>query len=141
MERLARGWTRASATSALLLVAVATGTGPVQAGKRIAPVGTVCPAEAPQKQIDADGVKDVCVARAPVSCAADQRLVKDASGNNDRCVAPGAAAATAGGKPSCPPGLDLKVRPGEDSCERTAKPVCPSGSHLTPRAKEDFCEY
>lgn len=140
MERRVAGWTWAWAGAAVLLVVVGTGTSSVQAGRRIAPVGAVCPADAPNKQIDESGVKDVCVARTPETCAANRRLVQDASGESDRCVDDGAAKTGAGEKPSCGAGFDLKVRAGADSCERRAKPVCAAGFHLTSKAKEDACE-
>jgi hypothetical protein len=141
MERpgASRRWAWAGA--AVLLVAVATGTSSVQAGRRIGAVGALCPADAPTKEIDEDGVKDVCVARAPETCAANRRLVQDAKGESDRCVAVGAATTAAGEKPSCGAGFDLKVRAGADSCERRAKPICAEGFHLSPRAKEDHCEH
>ena len=141
MERPVAGRTWVWAGAAVLLVVVGTGTESVHAGRRIAPVGAVCPADAPNKQIDENGVKDVCVARAPESCAANRRLVQDASGQSDRCVADGAAATGAGEKPSCAAGLELVVREGTDSCERRAKPVCTAGFHLNSKAKEDDCEY
>jgi hypothetical protein len=112
-----------------------------QAGRRVAAVGAVCPAEAPQKQIDGDGVKDVCIASEPPVCAPRHHLVTDAAGEADRCVADDPAAGpSASDKPSCPPALALKVHPGEDSCVATAKPVCAQGFHLSAKAREDFCE-
>jgi hypothetical protein len=141
MERPVAGRTWAWAGAAVLLVVMGTGTTSVHAGRRIAPVGAVCPADAPNKQVDENGVKDVCVARAPASCAANRRLVPDASGESDRCVADGAATTGAGEKPSCAAGLELKVGAGADSCQRRAKPVCASGFHLSPKAKEDHCEH
>ena len=141
MEKPVAGRTWAWAGTVALLVVVGTGTSSVQAGGRIGPVGAVCPPDAPDKQIDETGVKDVCVARAPETCAANRRLVQDARGESDRCVADGAATTAAGEKPSCGAGFDLKVRAGADSCERRAKPVCASGFHLSPRAKEDHCEH
>ena len=140
MKRPVAGRTWAWTGAAVLLVVVGTGTSSVQAGRRIGAVGALCPADAPHKQIDESGVKDVCVARAPETCAANRRLVLDASGESDRCVEDGAAAKGAGEKPSCGAGFDLKVRAGADSCERRAKPVCAEGFHLSSRAKEDHCE-
>jgi hypothetical protein len=134
---IVRTW--AWAVAAVLVVAVGSGSTSVQAGRRIAPVGALCPADAPDKHIDGRGLSDVCVALAPASCAANRRLVQDASGPSDRCVAEGASA-TGGEKPSCRAGFDLKVQAGADSCERVAKPVCASGFHLSSRAREDFCE-
>jgi hypothetical protein len=141
MDRRAKGRIRAWVGAAVLLAVAGPGTSPADAGKRVGMVGAVCPAEASNKQIDADGVKDVCAAREPPSCVAPKRLVTDASGQSDRCLAEGAPTTGAGDKPSCPPALELKVRAGEDSCERVAKPVCPSGFHLSQRAKEDVCEH
>jgi hypothetical protein len=140
MERLSthRSWTWAAAATLVLL---ATGAStPVQAGKRIAGVGAVCPPDAPDKQIDASGDRDACVARRAATCGPQQRLVLDASGERDRCVAEGASAAS-GKKPSCPPGLDLEVKSSADVCERVAKPVCAEGSHLATRQREDVCRY
>ena len=129
-------WTVAAA----LLLVLGPAAGAAHAGKRIAPVGALCPAEAPQKQIDGDGVKDVCIASEAPRCAPGHHLVTDASGEADRCAADNAPGAAATDKPSCPLGLSLKVHAGEDSCEKTAKPVCAPGFHLSPKAREDFCE-
>jgi hypothetical protein len=97
MERPVAGRTWVWAGAAVVLVVVGTGTQSVHAGRRIGAVGAVCPADAPNKQIDENGVKDVCVARAPESCAGNRRLVQDA--------------------PVCTAGFHLNSKPKEDYCE------------------------
>ena len=135
-----RHWTvcpRTVVTGALLLLAAVAST-PVQAG-RFAAMGAVCPADVPDKKLDANGTEDACVAQAAATCAPDQRLVRDAAGEKDRCVADGAPAES-GEKPSCPSGFDLEVKADGDVCERSVKPACRRG-HLTARVREDVCQF
>src|SRR5574341_296595 len=90
------------------------------AGQRISPVAALCPAEAPTRENDLDGLNDRCVARSQPRCKSGSELRADVAGENDRCVAGGGKE---GSKPDCPRGQALKAKRGEDVCERQEPPV------------------
>ena len=90
-----RGWSFAYLVAATGLVA-ALAPPSLLAGPRIAPVAAACPAERPERAIDADGVNDRCVARAEAACPGGAELRTDATGVADACVVAGSAGASAG---------------------------------------------
>ena len=113
------------------------------AGPRIAPVAATCSAEQPQRAIDADGVRDRCVARADPQCGRGAELRTDATGPADACVVPGSTSGKAAKSktPGCGSGYRLQVAAGKDACENAGPPVCPKGSKLEARPGEDQCRY
>ena len=125
-------------------MAVAVASAPLLAGSRIAPVAASCPAERPQRAIDADGERDRCVARADPTCPSGAELRIDVTGRADACVVAGSTSGTNAGKgkpPKCGSGFGLRVAAGKDACEKAGPPLCPSGSRLTARPGEDQCRY
>ena len=130
--------------AAVLLGVIGPAAGPVQAGKRLAPIAPLCASGT--KEIDSDGEKDRCVTRAKATCEPGHTLAVDAVGEGDRCVADAGAgkpaeAAAKAAKPKCAPGLQLAAKKGEDACEHAEKPTCLSGFSLDVRQKEDFCRH
>jgi hypothetical protein len=124
----------AAAVSLILLAVLPTAA---HAGKRVSPVSPRCPAEAPSKEIDAEGKEDRCASRMPPTCKTGMTLAVDAAGEADRCMPEGKAGK--GDSPNCPPQLKLHAKSGPDSCERVDKPQCPDGFKLKVMSGEDMC--
>lgn len=138
-----RGWSSPYLVAAAWVVAAAAPAS-LLAGPRIAPVAAICPAERPERAIDADGVNDRCLARAEATCPGGAELRTDATGVADACVVAGSAGGASAGKgkpPKCESGFRLHVAAGKDACEKAGPSSCPSGSHLEPRRGEDLCRY
>jgi hypothetical protein len=112
------------------------------AGAKIGAVTATCSGDLPQRNKDADGVRDQCQARADPRCPEGAELRTDVTGETDVCVVAGSAASTAAGKPpKCASGFRLRVAAGKDVCEKTGPPTCPAGFKLKPRPGEDQCHY
>ena len=125
-------------------VAAAVAPASLLAGSRIAPVAAMCPAERPQRAIDADGERDRCVARADPKCPSGAEPRTDVTGQADACVVAGSTSGTNASKgkpPKCGSGFRLQVAAGKDACEKSGPPLCPSGSSLKARQGEDQCRY
>ena len=130
--------------AAMACAAAAVAPASLLAGPRIAPVAAVCPADRPERAIDADGVNDRCVARAEAACPGGAEFRTDATGVADACVAAGSAGGASAGKgkpPKCGSGFRLRVAAGKDACEKAGPSSCPSGSRLETRRGEDLCRY
>jgi hypothetical protein len=114
---------------------------PLFAGRRIAPVTSSCTAERPQREVDADGVKDRCVARSRPTCPTGTELRSDVNGEADACVAGSAGGAAAGSAPQCVRDSRLRPAAGEDVCEQAGSPACPPSSKLKAAKGQDRCHY
>jgi hypothetical protein len=125
-------------------VAAALAPASLLAGSRIAPVAAMCPAERPERAIDADGERDRCVARADPTCPSGAEPRTDVTGPADACVVAGSTSGANAGKgkpPKCGSGFRLRVAAGKDACEKAGPPLCPSGSSLMAKRGEDQCHY
>ncbi len=119
--------TRLMALVVVSLLVAATGY-----GRKIAPVGALCP-EGARRRIDADGKKDMCVSTATPVCA-EGALQVDHKGENDACQAAGKVT-----QPACGKGFKLSVRAAEDVCEQQVRPECPHGFRYKVMPAEDKC--
>jgi len=135
-----RGWPLSYLVAATGLAA-AIAPSSLLAGPRIAPVAAACPAERPERAIDADGVNDRCVARAEAMCPSGAELRTDVTGVADACVAAGSTSTNKGKTPKCGSGFRVRVAAGKDACEKAGPSSCPSGSRLEPKQGEDLCRY
>ena len=115
------------------------GLGGVTRAGKVVNVGAKCPDDGSKRQIDADGLKDLCVLTAEPICPEGTQPVVDTKGEEDRCLKPGQTGD--GVKPSCRSGLQLKKRQGEDSCERSEPPTCRAKFRLKVQPGEDLCEH
>ena len=103
-------------------------------------IGVKCPEDYPEFRVDAEGMRDQCVAVAEPRCPAGSSLREDAEDDADVCSVPSEATASDGNsKPTCPKRYRLEVQEGVDACERKGQAKCRRGYEMKIGVGPDMC--